>query len=150
MPNLSSRTPARSAQAASPRLSPTRSGLGFRRFEFLLWLAPALLLVGALTYLPILTELVLSLFAADGFSMPRFIGFANYTLAAGQPDFWAALLNNVWYAISTVSGKLLLALIAALLLNGPFRGRAAFRAVFFLPVILSFVAIGLLWTLIFN
>ena len=82
--------------------------------------------------------------------MPRFIGFANYTQAVGQPDFWAALLNNVWYAISTVSGKLLLALIAALLLNGPFRGRAAFRAVFFLPVILSFVAIGLLWTLIFN
>src|SRR5258708_25915251 len=110
MPNLSSRTPARSVQAASPRLSPTRSGLGLRRFEFLLWLAPALLLVGALTYLPILTELVLSLFAADGFSVPRFIGFANYTQAAGQPDFWAALLNNVWYAISTVSGKLFLAL----------------------------------------
>ena len=150
MPNLSSRTPSGSAQAANPRLSRARPGLGFKRFEFLLWLAPAFLLVGALTYLPILTELVLSLFAADGFSMPRFIGFANYTQAAGQPDFWAALLNNVWYAISTVSGKLVLALIAALLLNGPFRGRAAFRALFFLPVILSFVAIGLLWTLIFN
>ena len=59
--------------------------------------------------------------------MPRFVGFANYTQAAGQPDFWAALLNNVWYAISTVSGKLILALIAALLLNGPFRGRAVFE-----------------------
>ena len=116
----------------------------------MLWLAPALLLVGALTYLPILTEVVLSLFAADGFSMPRFIGFANYIQAAGQPDFWAALLNNVWYAIGTVSGKLILALIAALLLNGPFRGRADIPSAFFLPVILSFVAIGLLWTLIFN
>jgi ABC-type sugar transport system permease subunit len=121
-----------------------------RSLEFLLWLAPAILLVGALTYLPILTEVFLSFFAADGFSMPRLIGFANYTQAVGQSDFWAALLNNVWYAISTVSGKLILALMAALLLNGPFRGRAAFRALFFLPVILSFVAIGLLWTLIFN
>jgi hypothetical protein len=36
------------------------------------------------------------LFAADGFSMPRFIGFVNYIQAAGQPDFWAALSNNVW------------------------------------------------------
>jgi ABC-type sugar transport system permease subunit len=123
---------------------------GFQRFEFLVWLAPAAILVGGLTYLPILTELVLSLFAADGFSMPRFVGLANYTQAAGQSDFWAALLNNFWYALSTVSGKLILALLAALLLNGSFRGRAAFRALFFLPVILSFVAIGLLWTLIFN
>jgi ABC-type sugar transport system permease subunit len=122
----------------------------FKRLEFVWWLTPALLLVGGLTYLPILTELGLSLFAADGFSMPRFIGFANYAQAAGQPDFWAALLNNFWYAIATVSGKLVLALMAALLLNKPFRGRALFRAVFFLPVILSFVAIGLLWTLIFN
>ena len=109
-----------------------------------------MLLVGALTYLPILIELGLSFFAADGFSTPRFVGLANYGQAFGQPDFWAALLNNVWYALGTVSGKLLLALIAALLLNAPFRGRALFRAVFFLPVILSFVAIGLLWTLIFN
>jgi ABC-type sugar transport system permease subunit len=150
MRNLSSRPPAGSALSANRRLSSARPGLGLRRFEFMLWLAPALLLVGALTYLPILTEIVLSLFAADGFSPPRFIGFANYIQAAGQPDFWAALSNNVWYALSTVSGKLILALIAALLLNGPFRGRAAFRALFFLPVILSFVAIGLLWTLIFN
>src|ERR1700760_1692673 len=102
MANLSSRTLSASAPAANSRLSPAGPGLGFRRFEVVLWLAPGFLLVGALTYLPILTELVLSLFAADGFSMPRFIGFANYTQAAGQPDFWAALSNNVWYAISTV------------------------------------------------
>lgn len=150
MPVPSSRCPAGNAFSAKPGWSATHSGRAMRRFEFLLWLAPALLLVGALTYLPILTELGLSLFAADGFSPPRFVGLANYVQAAGQPDFWAALLNNVWYAIGTVSGKLILALIAALLLNGPFRGRAIFRAVFFLPVILSFVAIGLLWTLIFN
>jgi ABC-type sugar transport system permease subunit len=150
MPKLSSKAPFGNAHSAKPQWPRARPGLGFRRFEFLLWLAPALLLVGALTYLPILTELVLSFFPADGFSMPRFIGLANYTQAIGQPDFWAALLNNVWYAVGTVSGKLILALIAALLLNGPFRGRAAFRALFFLPVILSFVAIGLLWTLIFN
>jgi ABC-type sugar transport system permease subunit len=150
MPIHSSSTPDRNAFSAEPRLPMARRGRALKRLEFVVWLAPAVLLVGGLTYLPILIELGLSLFAADGFSTPRFVGFANYGQAAGQPDFWAALLNNVWYAIGTVSGKLVLALIAALLLNGPFRGRALFRAVFFLPVILSFVAIGLLWTLIFN
>jgi ABC-type sugar transport system permease subunit len=131
-------------------LSVARRGRAMQRFEFVVWLAPAVLLVGALTYLPILLEVLLSFFAADGFTVPRYVGFANYEQAIGQPDFWAALLNNVWYAIGTVSGKIILALIAALLLNGSFRGRAVFRAVFFLPVILSFVAIGLLWALIFN
>jgi ABC-type sugar transport system permease subunit len=125
-------------------------GRALRRFELIFWLAPAVILVGALTYLPILTELGLSLFAADGFTTPRFVGLANYAQAAAHQDFWAALLNNLWYGIATVSGRLGLALMAALLLNGSFRGRAIFRAVFFLPVILSFVAIGLLWTLIFN
>jgi ABC-type sugar transport system permease subunit len=150
MPIRSSITPARSALSAEPRLPIARRNRVFQRLEFLAWLAPAVLLVGALTYLPVLIELGLSFFAADGFSTPRFVGLANYAQAVGQPDFWAALLNNLWYALGTVFGKLLLALIAALLLNAPFRGRAVFRAVFFLPVILSFVAIGLLWTLIFN
>jgi ABC-type sugar transport system permease subunit len=150
MPKLSSKPPAGNMLSAQARMPVPCAGRLFQRFEFVFWLAPALLLVGVLTYLPILTEVGLSLFAADGFSAPRFVGFANYAQAAGHPDFWAALLNNVWYAAGTVSGKLIFALIAALLLNGQFRGRAVFRAVFFLPVILSFVAIGLLWTLIFN
>lgn len=150
MPSRSSRTSAGPALSPEANLSIARRGRAMRRFEFVVWLAPAVLLVGALTYLPILLEVVLSFFAADGFSVPRYVGLANYAQAIGQPDFWAALLNNVWYAIGTVSGKIILALMAALLLNGSFRGRALFRAVFFLPVILSFVAIGLLWTLIFN
>src|SRR3981081_1374079 len=150
MPKLSSKSPDGNMLSAQARLPGARAGRSLRRFEFVFWLAPALLLVGALTYLPILTEVGLSLFVADGFSAPRFVGFANYSQAAWTPVVWAPLLNNVWYAAGTVSGKLILALIAALLLNGQFRGRAVFRAVFFLPVILSFVAIGLLWTLIFN
>jgi ABC-type sugar transport system permease subunit len=152
MPIRSSRTPTPACHVPSTKadLSVARRGRAMQRFEFVVWLAPAVLLVGALTYLPILLEVLLSFFAADGFTVPRYVGFANYEQAIGQPDFWAALLNNVWYAIGTVSGKIILALIAALLLNGSFRGRAVFRAVFFLPVILSFVAIGLLWALIFN
>src|SRR5258708_4975209 len=150
MPKLSSKPPAGNMLSAQDRMPVPCAGRLFQRLEFVFWLAPALVLVGVLTYLPILTEIGLSLFAADGFSAPRFVGFANYAQAAEHPDFWAALLNNVWYAAGTVSGKLIFALIAALLLNGQFRGRTVFRAVFFLPVILSFVAIGLLWTLIFN
>jgi len=106
--------------------------------------------IGRRSYLSsILTEIGLSLFAADGFFGPRFVGFANYAQAAGHRLLGGAPEQRLVRRRNSLR-KLIFALIAALLLNGQFRGRTVFRAVFFLPVILSFVAIGLLWTLIFN
>ena len=115
-----------------------------------IWLAPSLLLLGAFTYLPILLECFLSFFAADGFAPPKWIGAGNYLDAFHDSDFWTALLNNGWYALWTVSGKVSLALLIATLLNQKLRGRTFLRSVFFLPVVLSFVAVGIIWTLIYN
>jgi ABC-type sugar transport system permease subunit len=114
------------------------------------WLAPALLLLGAFTYVPIGLEFSLSFFSADGFAPLKWIGFNNYLDAFHDSDFWGALLNNGWYALWTVTGKVSLALFIAILLNQKLRGRAFLRSVFFLPVVLSFVAVGIIWTLIYN
>ena len=116
----------------------------------LIWLAPSLLLLGAFTYLPIFLEFLLSFFAADGFAPPQWIGVGNYLDTFHDGDFWAALLNNGWFALWTVSGKVSLALLIATLLNQKLRARAFLRSVFFLPVVLSFVAVGIIWTLIYN
>jgi ABC-type sugar transport system permease subunit len=116
----------------------------------IIWLAPAILLLGIFNYLPILLEFCLSFFSADGFSAPKWIGVGNYVEAAHDADFWSALVNNFWYLIGTVAGKIGLALIVATLLNQKLRGRSFLRSVFFLPVVLSFVAIGIIWTLVFN
>jgi len=93
---------------------------------------------------------VLSLVAADGFSPPRFIGLNNYIEVLSNQDFWEALGHNVIYAIATVVGKVGLSLLLAVLLNQQLSGRNIFRTVLFLPVVLSFVAIGVIWTLFFN
>jgi ABC-type sugar transport system permease subunit len=115
-----------------------------------IWLTPALLLLCGLTYLPISLEFVLSFFAADGFAPPKWIGLENYLAAFHDADFWGALVNNAWYAVWTVTGKLSLSLLVATLLNRKIRGRALLRSIFFLPVVLSFVAVGIIWTLIYN
>ncbi len=47
-------------------------------------------------------------------------------------------------------GKNLLALGLALLLNQALRGRAVYRTALFLPVVMSFVVVGILWTWIYN
>jgi ABC-type sugar transport system permease subunit len=114
------------------------------------WIAPACVILATFTYVPILLESGLSFFSANGVNAARFIGPANYEEALHNPDFWDALAHNGWYAAVTVVAKLALALVLALLLNLPLRGRAVMRSVFFLPVVLSFVAIGIIWTLIYN
>ena len=145
------------AQLSPPETQPIRSAsaaVSHRRWKSALkpfiWLAPALLLLGGLTYLPISLEFILSFFAADGFAPPKWIGLNNYFAAFHDADFWGALIHNVWYAVWTVTGKLSLSLLVATLLNQRIRGRAFLRSIFFLPVVLSFVAVGIIWTLIYN
>ena len=145
------------AQLSSQESQPIKSasaGVSHRRWKSALkpfiWLAPALLLLCGLTYLPISLEFILSFFAADGFASPKWIGLNNYFAAFHDADFWGALINNAWYAVWTVSGKLSLSLLVATLLNQRIRGRAFLRSIFFLPVVLSFVAVGITWTLIYN
>jgi ABC-type sugar transport system permease subunit len=121
-----------------------------RKVEPLFWVAPAFCVLFVFTHLPILLESVLSLVAADGFSPPRFIGLNNYIEVLSNHDFWEALGHNVIYAIATVVGKVGLSLLLAVLLNQRLFGRNIFRTVLFLPVVLSFVAIGVIWTLFFN
>jgi ABC-type sugar transport system permease subunit len=122
----------------------------WQRCRIALWLTPALLLLGIFTYLPIFLEFLLSFFSADGFTPPRWAGLGNYLDAFHDADFWGALVNNGWYAIWTVTGKVGLALVIASLLNQKLLGRSFLRSVFFLPVVLSFVAVGIIWTLIYN
>jgi ABC-type sugar transport system permease subunit len=121
-----------------------------RKVEPFFWVAPAFCVLFVFTHLPILLESVLSLVAADGFSPPRFIGLNNYIEVLSNQDFWEALGHNVIYAIATVVGKVGLSLLLAVLLNQRLFGRNIFRTVLFLPVVLSFVAIGVIWTLFFN
>jgi ABC-type sugar transport system permease subunit len=121
-----------------------------RKLEPYLWVAPAFCVLFLFTHLPILLEAALSVFAADGFSAPRFIGVNNYLEVFSNQDFWDAISHNGIYAIATVAGKIGLSLILAVLLNQHLFGRNIFRTILFLPVVLSFVAIGVLWTLFFN
>lgn len=59
--------------------------------------------------------------------------------------FWRAVSNTVGFVILQVGGMILIALITALILNRRIRARGFFRSVFFYPVLLSPVVVGLIW-----
>jgi ABC-type sugar transport system permease subunit len=95
-------------------------------------------------HLPMITQVVMSL-GPDQLGKSFVLGLKNYSDLLSDHKFWAALGHNLHYAVASVIGKVVLSFILAMALNGTFRGRAFFRAVFFLPVVISFVAIGTVW-----
>jgi ABC-type sugar transport system permease subunit len=108
------------------------------------WILPGLLLFFVFVHLPMMLQIFMS-FIPDSGGKSFGIGLRNYVELASDTKFWKALDHNLQYAIATVIGKVVLGLALALALNGAFRGRTFFRVVFFLPVVVSFVAIGTVW-----
>jgi raffinose/stachyose/melibiose transport system permease protein len=113
-------------------------------------LFPALILFLVFVLIPFVYEFWISLHHWDGFGEMKYIGLHNYLALLKDAQFYLALKHNLLYALGTVIGKVFFALVIALLLNGAFRGVVFFRTVFFLPAVMSFVAIGILWQWIYN
>jgi multiple sugar transport system permease protein len=126
---------------------------GLRRAEArwaLLFLAPSLIGFLVFTAFPVASALLLSLARWDLISAPAFIGLGNYLQALKDPLFWRVLANTVYYTIVTVPCGIAVSLLLAVALNEPIRGRLGLRAVYFLPVISSTVAVAMVWRWIYN
>jgi multiple sugar transport system permease protein len=114
------------------------------------FLAPGLAGFVVFLVMPILMAAGLSLTNYSGGPRFRFIGLANYARAFQNPDFLASLLVTLRFTLGVVSFQIALGLLFALVLSRPLLGRDLFRALFFLPNVLSSVAIGLAFVLILN
>ena len=114
------------------------------------WIAPAVLVFGIFILLPVAVGLILSCTDWNGTQVPVFNGITNYVAALNDGTYWSAIVHNLIYAAGTVVGKIVLGLGLALVMNRTLPGRTIFRTALFMPVMLSFVAIGLLWSWIYN
>lgn len=119
----------------------------------LAFIAPNLVGVLAFTIIPLISVMVLAFTdwnVVSGIEGIRFNGLDNFVDIARDPGFWNALLRTVIYAGVSVPVTVLLGLGLALALNRDLPGRAALRAIFFMPYIVSVVAIGMTWLMIMN
>lgn len=82
----------------------------------------------------------------------KFIGLGNYVKLLGRDrDFWKSLRATVLFALYTVPGKVILALLVALLLNRNIRGINLIRTLYYIPSLFGgSVAVALLWRLMFS
>jgi raffinose/stachyose/melibiose transport system permease protein len=122
------------------------------RYSFgLLMVAPALVLYSTFVVYPLLRGAWVSFYRWDGLSTSMtWVGWRNYHYALEDPIFRKALRNTFQYAIGVTIAKNILGLGLALLLNNKLRGTTFFRTAGFLPVMFSFVVVGVLWSWIFN
>lgn len=135
-------------------IAPRRKRNAMQRLErrhALGFITPALLGLSVFTVLPVGLAIVMSFFDWPIFGDRSFIGFGNYVeLLTHSPDFWPALRNSFVFTVLYVPINLIIALGLALLLGPRIRGRAAFRVLFFIPVVTPIVANALVWRLILQ
>ena len=121
-----------------------------------LFLAPALILIGLFFFLPAAAALVLSITDFDIYALAdidnaRVVGISNYERAIDHPLFWTALKNTFYFALGCGPLTVLVALIAALLVNAPLtRFRTFFRTAYFVPFVTTLVAVAIVWRYLYH
>lgn len=117
----------------------------------LLFVSPALLAIAVFFVLPVFGALLLSLTDFDIYALAdtanlRFVGLENYLRLMGNPLFWRAMGNTVWFVIFGVPLAIAASLGAALLLNArTVRLRPIWRVALFAPYVTTLVATAVVW-----
>ncbi|MBS4210026.1 sugar ABC transporter permease [Bacillus sp. FJAT-50079] len=115
------------------------------------FLAPALIVYLVYVVYSIFMTFFYSMFKWSGIEAASdFIGLANYVQLMNDGVFWKSLTNNLILVATSVLTQIPLGLIMALLLFAPIRGIRLFRTVYFMPFLMSTVAIGLLFIFILD
>lgn len=99
---------------------------------------------------PMLASLGLSFTEYQLVRPPRYIGVANFQRLFTDPLFWKSLWNTVYYVAVGLPLRLVIAFLAALLLNQRLRGIGAFRTIYYIPSVTAGVAISIVWTYIYD
>lgn len=114
-----------------------------------LFLLPNYLIFGLFLLFPILWTLVMSFTDYNLFSY-ELIGISNYVRLFSDKVFLRSLSNTAVYSLFTIPVAMLLGLLLALALNRKFRGKSFFRTVFYMPNVLSIVAISMAWIYLYD
>lgn len=122
-----------------------------KRIAILLFVLPALLVYTVFIIYPIIATFNYSLFDWNGISKDKiFVGLQNFQMLLSDSTFWLALKNNVYLILASVFVQIPLGLIMALVLLSKIKGKRLLNVIYFLPFLMSAVAIGLLWIFMYD
>jgi len=115
-----------------------------------LFILPYVIFFCAFVAYPLVFSLVLVFHRWNIVTPMEWIGLKNFDRLVGDTLFYRSLLNTLTFLVIHIPLQAVVALALALLLNAGVRGRGLFRALYFLPVVVSGVAITILWQQIYS
>lgn len=115
-------------------------------------LTPALGLVVLFIVIPALLAIAGSFFTIGiGSTNWQFAGLSNYARAMSDPIFWTALGNNLIMVLGSIVLQVGFGtVLAAILDRGLPRGSTVFRTIIFAPMVMSTIAVALIWLVILD
>ncbi len=124
-----------------------------RNLRYIL-VAPALLLMLALIAYPLVFNVNLSLRDVSILNIRSgdwtFIGLRNYIQTLTNTDNVNAFVRTLIFLVATVSGELVIGIAAALVFNIDFRGKGMLMTLVLVPMMITPVAVGLMWRMLLN
>lgn len=125
---------------------------GQRQEEHAFWVFMAPWIIGFIFFTggPIIASALLSLTNYSVTRPPMFVGLQNYATLFTDSTFQQSVTVTLYYTALAVPLTLVAALLCALLLTQKLRGLAIFRTIFYLPTVISGVAVALLWEWLLN
>ncbi len=138
---------AQDSDSASPAVSSPTPGTrppASDRVGYLMVL-PYLLHIAVFLGYPLAFAFILIFHRWNIYTPMKWVGLGNIKLLLTDPLIWRALFNTLYFLLIHIPLQLVLALGLAQLLNQKIRGRAFFRASYFMPVVVSGVVVTILW-----
>lgn len=126
--------------------------IGGKRKSYLYLLPMAFLMLIFIVY-PLISLFITSFTEWDGLTAKELIGMENYIDAFKSEKFWYSVkLTFIWVILSILILQPVGVILAVIVENLVKSRRIAgiMRTIYFLPMLMSMVAIGLLWQLIYN
>ncbi|MCT4597364.1 MAG: sugar ABC transporter permease [Vallitalea sp.] len=113
-------------------------------------IAPTYILFGIFFLFPLLFSVYLTFFKWNGFAPNMdFVGMKNYVRIFSDPNFLNALKNTCIYTVITVPLSICISLVLSYILDNKIFGYEVLKGIYFLPHIVSLVAVGVVWLWIF-
>lgn len=101
------------------------------------------------SYIPIISNVVLSFFNYKGVGEARFIGLKNYKRLLTDPQYIKVFKNCLWYMLVAIP-QLVFAFALAIFTNGKFRGLSFFKGILIIPYLLNGVIVSTIFIIFFN
>lgn len=114
-----------------------------------LYVLPALLVIMAVVYIPIILTAYYGLNEWNGIGAMTFIGLDNYQALLSDGKFWDSAWHSLLLAVFSVA-SLMIYLAVAMVLASKIKGANLFRKIYLIPMLLSSVAIAQLWLRIYH